>query len=175
MKNSVCHYSFHRTWKKKHWTCEDLASAAKEIGFDAIDFHVGYLGQIDEAAGQIKKALAKTGLELSGLSLSNVFNLDDPQERRKQIQTVIDWMRVAVEVQSPVSRIFGGYIEDRTDNEALANAFSMIIDALGEVTEEAEKLGVILALENHGGLPCSGQEQVEMIETINSENLRARI
>ncbi len=47
--------------------------------------------------------------------------------------------------------------------------------ALQEVVAEAEKLGVILALENHGGLPCTGEEQVRVIETISSPNLKATI
>jgi sugar phosphate isomerase/epimerase len=43
------------------------------------------------------------------------------------------------------------------------------------VVREAEKLGVVLALENHGGLPCTGEEQVKVIEAINSKSLRATI
>ncbi|MBN1865112.1 MAG: sugar phosphate isomerase/epimerase, partial [Victivallales bacterium] len=37
------------------------------------------------------------------------------------------------------------------------------------------KLGVVLALENHGGLPCTGEEQVEIIESVNSPFLKATV
>ena len=33
----------------------------------------------------------------------------------------------------------------------------------------------MLALENHGGLPCTGEEQVQVIEAIGSKHLRATI
>jgi len=76
-----------------------------------------------------------------------------------------------------VSRIFGGSLakEKRTDPAARRAAMPRIVNALGEVTREAEKLGLVLALENHGGLPCTGEEQVDVIKAVGSPKLRATI
>lgn len=175
MRISICHYSFHRTWESKNWTCERLAEEVKSLGVDGVDFHAGLLGNTAEASARINSALDKTGLILSGLSLSNDFNQENPAALREQIDATVRWMRVAAEVGAPVSRIFGGHVGDRSDSAVLAQAFSRVIDGLGEVVREAEKLGVILALENHGGLPCTGEEQVQVIENIGSKNLRATI
>jgi sugar phosphate isomerase/epimerase len=57
----------------------------------------------------------------------------------------------------------------------LEAGFAKVVYALERVSEAAEKLGVVLALENHGGLPCSGEEQVRVIEKVNSKALRATI
>jgi len=174
MKTSICHYSFHRTWKENNWSCDDLVSAVKALGVDGVDFHVGYLDSPKEAPALITRALQKSGLELSGLSLSNNFNQTDPQELKKQVQTVIEWLQVAAEIQAPASRIFGG-TSDRSDKTALAQSLTRIVDGIGQVVREAEKLGIMLAIENHGGLPGTAEEQVEVIKKINSKNLRATV
>lgn len=175
MKISICHYSFHRRWKNENWDAERLAREVKAVGAQAVDFHAGLLGDPATAADKIRGALDKTGLALSGLSMSNNFNADSPEAIRGQIETVKTWLKVAAAVKAPVSRIFGGHIKDRGDKEQLKSGFARIVPALKEVTAEAERLGVVLALENHGGLPCTGEEQVEVIEKIGSPNLKATI
>ena len=174
---SICHYSFHRRWKEENWTPERLCDEVKALGIGAVDFHAGLLGQIEGAVDNIKAALSKTGLALSGLSLSTNFNLDDPDAYQDMVNNTIAWMRVASELGAPVSRIFGGALKNRleVDEGTKKGIFQRVIDALGRLAHEAEKLGLVLALENHGGLPCTGEEQVEMIEKVGSKYLRATI
>lgn len=175
MKISICHYSYHRTAKKMNWDCTDFAMAVKALGVEGVDFHAYYLGDFKDAPANIMKAINTSGLSLSGMSLSNDFYQRDPEVLKREINATIDWIRVAAQVQAPVSRIFGGNIPSRDDKDALEKGFEMIIDSIGEVVVEAEKLGVMLALENHGGLPCSAEEQIDVINKINSKNLRATV
>lgn len=175
MEVSICHYSFHRTWKEENWDCEWLAREVKNLGCGAIDFHAGLLGAAQGAAQKIKDALEATGLTLSGLSLSNNFNQEDPAALAAQVQTVKEWLEVAAEVKAPVSRIFGGHIKDRRNPDLLKQGFDRILKGLGLVTAAAEKAGVVLALENHGGLPCTGEEQVSVLKQVNSPFLKATV
>jgi sugar phosphate isomerase/epimerase len=177
MKLSVCHYSFHRRWKEESWTLERLCEEAKSLGVNAVDFHAGLIGEIEGAVEKVKSALTKSGIELSGFSLSTNFNLEDQHSYREMIDRTIKWMRVAAEVGASVSRIFGGTLKDRLniDEKAKNDAFNRVIDALMVVTKEAERLGLVLAIENHGGLPCTAEEQTYIIETVNSKYLRATI
>ncbi|NIA06428.1 MAG: TIM barrel protein [Actinobacteria bacterium] len=177
MQKSICHFSFHRRWDSENWTLDRLAEEVKRLGVEGVDFHVRFLGSSTEAAGLIKGALSKHGLILSGLSMSNNFNQVDSSQFKTEVQTVKEWLAVAAQVEAPVSRIFGGHIiaENLWDESAKASGRQRILDGLGQVVGEAEKLGVVLALENHGGLPCTGEEQVEVIETINSPCLKATV
>ena len=177
MKLSICHYSYHRTWEAKNWSCRDLVEAVEKLGADGIDFHVRYLGDPETAAQRVRDAMAGSSLILSGLSMSNDFSSEDEKKYRDQIETVKNWLKVAAELKAPVSRIFGGHVppEKRGDPVARKAVAARITAALTEVTTEAENLGVCLALENHGGAPCSGEEQVAMIKKINSPNLKATI
>jgi sugar phosphate isomerase/epimerase len=135
------------------------------------------MGATSDAAARIQAALAKSGLTLSGLSLGNDFNQDAPEKFHAQVETVKEWIRVAAQVRAPVSRIFGGYLHGAQKNDPAAKALGRqrILDGLGEVVGEAAKHGVVLAIENHGGLPCTGEEQVDVIRAINSPHLKATV
>jgi sugar phosphate isomerase/epimerase len=176
MKLSLCHYSFHRAWGAEKWDARRLVVETKNAGFTAVDFHAGLLTKggwgPDRAAAEISAALDGGGLSLSGLSLSNDFNQADGAKFQEQIDTVLRWLDVAAAVNAPVCRIFGGHLgasDDRAEGDARVRR------ALGVVVKEAERLKLVLALENHGGLPCTGEEQAELIRHFASPGLRATI
>ena len=177
MRKAICHYSFHRRWDREKWTVDRLAEEVKSLGVEGVDFHVRYLGSPTEAPELIKLALKKHKRLLSGLSMSNDFNQADPDKFQAQVDTVKQWIAVAARVKAPVSRVFGGHLprEERMDPHAKAAGRQRILDALGQVVREAERSGIVLALENHGGLPCTGEEQVDVIEAIHSPFLKATI
>jgi sugar phosphate isomerase/epimerase len=175
MHTAICHYSFNRTWTSAGWTCLDLAKVVASFDVEGIDFHAELLGDRSSAAQRIRTALKGTGLKLAGLSLSNDFNQDTAEALRDQIDSAVAWVRVASELNAPVSRIFGGSVHERGGLSSREVALRRITDALGAVAAEAEHAGVVLALENHGGLPCTGAEQVRIIEAVGSPFLRATI
>jgi sugar phosphate isomerase/epimerase len=177
MKSAICHYSLHRRWKAENWTLDRLMEEVKQLGLRNIDVHAGMLGASGGAAAKITLALTKSGLNLSGLSMSNNFSSDKPEEFRVQVDMVKQWIQVAAQVRAPVSRIFGGNLslQHRNNPVIRKQKYRQIMDGLGEVTREAEKHGLVLALENHSGLPCTGEEQVEVIRAINSSSLKATV
>ncbi len=176
VKISICHYSFHRRWAAEGWNLDRLCDEVRALDVDALDFHVRFLGDVNDAAKRVKDALYRSGLKLSGLSLSTNFNISDPAKFEDEIKKTVGWMEVASDVGAPVSRIFGGGLKRlEADEQTKTDAFKRVIDALCRLSTEAEKLGLILALENHGGLPCTGQEQVEMLKAVGSDYVRATI
>jgi sugar phosphate isomerase/epimerase len=177
MKKAICHYSFHRRWTAEKWTAERLAEEVKALGVEGVDFHAGMMAPSGTAVERIRAALSKTGLTLSGLSLGNDFNKENPKDFQTEVDRVKEWIRVAAELRAPVSRIFGGSLGEkaRGDPAAKAQGRQRILDGLGAVVKDAEKCGLVLAIENHGGLPCTGEEQVDVIRAVNSPSLKATI
>lgn len=184
MKASLCHYSFHRTWTAEKWDAYRFAAEAKKTGVVAFDFHARLLGSPRGAAETIRTALDKTGLELSALSLSNNFGHEDLELVSKEIEETVAWMRIAKLVRAPVSRIFGSPLPsgfavhargDKTAEKGRAQLRERVFVALQQVTREAEKLDLVLALENHHGYPTTAEEQVDLIERINSKCFRATV
>ena len=174
MKKAICHYSFHRTLAQEEWTLEDFVSQCKLLNVNGIDFHQRFLPDPEEAPEAIPKALDGTGLELSGLSLSTNFNKDG-DDFKQEIAQAVKWIQAASQTGAQVSRIFGGHIGDRNDESALSSALEKVLFAMKELASAAEDHNVILAVENHGGVPGLGEEQVNIIEEVNSPFLRATV
>ena len=177
MKMAICHYSLRRRWVEEKWDIERLIQQVKALGADGIDFHAGLIGSWRGAGQTIREALLKHKFALAGISLSNNFNQENPDLLQAQVKNVIDWLRVAAETSAGVARIFGGNVtqETRKNSVKVAVARRQILDGLSYVTREAEKLGITLALENHDGMPCTAEEQVEMIRKINSPRFKATV
>jgi sugar phosphate isomerase/epimerase len=177
MKPAICHYSLHRRYKAENWTPLRLAQEVKSLGLEAVDFHAGLLGDPDTAVERVTQALEQTGLTLSGFSLSTNFNQESPRDFQRQLDAAWQWMQVAARLKAPVSRIFGGSLPEanRGDESYRHAAWGRMIDGVAAAARQAEKLGLMLGLENHGGLPCTADEQVRAIRNVNSPSLRATI
>lgn len=177
MYKAICHYSFHRRYVAEKWTPDRLAREVAALGVEGIDYHARLLGAMDGTAGLIQAAVANHGLTLSGMSFSTNFNRANMEEWQAEVETTKKWVAFSAGLKAPVSRIFGGNLsgEERKDPAARAAAWQRMIDGVAAVTTEAEKFGLVLALENHGGLPCTAREQVDAIRAIGSPCLRATI
>lgn len=177
MQKAICHYSFHRLWKEQNWTADRLAEEVAGLGVECIDFHMGLMTGVPDAARRIREAVDKHGLKLSGVSCSNDFGQEDPDAFRETIEKVKGWLRLAGEVGAPVSRVFGGGIgfAHRSDPELVAGARERILNSVSEVLPTAEACGVVICIENHGGMPATGDEQVDFVKTIDSPFFRATI
>lgn len=184
MELSVCHYSFHRTWLEENWNILRLAEEVKRLGIAGIDFHAGFLGTTEHAAESIADALDRTGLRLSGLSLNCNFAQAEPDALAQEIERTISWMKVASRLGAPVARVFGSAqpsgllvhsLDDKVTETQRLQHKETIVASLEEIAREAECLNLMLALENHYGFPLTGEEQVEIIESVGNNHLRATI
>jgi len=174
MKTAICHYSFHRTLAEEGWTLEDFVRQCGSLEIDGVDFHQRFLPSPEEAPEAMHKALEGTDLELSSLSLSTNFNTEG-DEFVQEIEKARKWIEAASRAGVNISRIFGGHIPDRTDTEQLASAMEKVCAAMKELAPAAEESNVVLALENHGGVPGLGEEQVSVIEKVDSPFLKATV
>lgn len=174
MKLAMCHYSLHRRWSEESWDIDRLTDEVAALGIEGIDYHAGLLGTQEGVVDTIGAALGRTGLALSGFSLSTNFNLPDAKEFDAHIEDTLSWMRIAEELKAPACRVFGGGA-DRGSPRAVEEGLDRVLRALRSLAPQAERMGLVLALENHGGLPCTGEEQVEVIEAVDSPGVRATV
>lgn len=177
MNKAICHYSFHRRAKEEGWSLERFVSEVESFAIEGIDFHAKQVGPVETAASWITASFRHSRLKLTSMSLSTNFNQPKKEDWDEQVANTRKWLDVAVAIKAPICRIFGGRIakEDRSDAALRAAAWQRMLDGVAAVTREAKARNVVLALENHGGLPCSGQEQVDAIRAVNSPYLRATV
>ena len=77
-----------------------------------------------------------------------------------------EWLVHARTLGAPALRVFAGITpEGHSDEEA----FDWAVASLKECVPVAAENGVVMALENHGGIPTTSAEVIGLVGTVNSE------
>jgi sugar phosphate isomerase/epimerase len=142
------------------WTLEQVARWAKENGFEALEVACWpaasgdarrYAGvthidadSVDERADEITSVLDGLGIEISGLGYYPNNLHPDPAHRASVNEHTLKVIRAAARLGVPVVNTFVGRDKDRTHAENIAE-FRKVWPP---IVEEAESLGVKVAIEN---------------------------
>jgi sugar phosphate isomerase/epimerase len=123
---------------------------AADLHVDAVELTSYYFPENVTAdyLHRLKQHAFVLGLDVSGTSVMNDFCLPPGPETDHEIAHVKSWIDHAAELDAPFVRILSGnWIQGTPDDELEKR----VIDRIGQLLPHAEKRGVMLALENHGG------------------------
>src|SRR5438034_1377892 len=85
----------------------------------------------------------------AGLAVGNHFCVTDPVKLKQQQAYVREWVEHTARLGGKTLRIFAGNLE-KGDTEEKAR--ERVVAAIQEACDHSAKHGIILALENHGGI-----------------------
>lgn len=172
MKVSCAAYSFRQYLQSGEMTLEDFIRKGYEMGLDGVELTAYYFPTTEaEYLKQLKRLALTYGLDISGTAIGGAFALPD-RERAKQVALAKEWVDVSVMLGAPCLRVFAGPVpEGHTEEEAMA----WCIEGLKEAVEYAEERGVVLALENHGGITSTFEQVRRLVEGVGSEWLRVNL
>ncbi len=148
----------------------ELLEYCAELEFDALDptgyFFPGYPDRPDRKfINEFKRRAFQLGIEISGTGVRNDFATSDKAVREEGIQVVKQWTEVAAEMGAPVLRVFAGpQPKDYTWDEAA----SWLADSLAECVEYGEQNGVVIGLQNHGGMLTNAEQMLKILERVDS-------
>jgi len=173
MRVGCCVYSYRQYLTKDEMTLEDFLEEAIKMELDGVELTSYYFKSTDdEYLYDLKRKCYLRGLDISGTSVRNSFTVADEAERAEQIQLVKDWIDNAVKLGAPCIRVFaGGVPEGHTEQEAR----KWTIEALKECVDYAKPRGIIVALENHGGITSTAEDTISLITSVDSEWLGANL
>jgi len=175
LKLSLAAYSFRKylDLKKPSMTLFEFIDFAADLPLDAVELTSYYFAETTDAyLDKLKAHAAKKKLAISGVPVGNTFTVKDDAKRRQQIQSVKDWTARAAKLGAKTVRIFAGNLEK---GETLDTAQQRVVDAMNECCEVAEKLGVYLALENHGGITATPEQLLALVKPVKSPALGVNI
>jgi len=154
-------------------TLEEFLQKGVEMGLDGVELTAYYFKTTDdEYLYHIKRQAYLLGLDISGTAVGNNFCRADAEERAQQIQMVKDWVDISVKLGAPCMRIFaGGVPSGHTEEEA----FQWCVDSVKECVDYAIPRGILLALENHGGITGTAEQTIKILEAVDSEWLGANL
>ncbi|HEV7221294.1 MAG TPA: sugar phosphate isomerase/epimerase family protein [Pirellulales bacterium] len=119
----------------------------------------------DDDLRKLKLQAFRLGLDISGTAVGNDFCHPAGAERDKQLALVKLWVDRAEILGAPVIRIFSGSVKkDQTEAEAR----KLAIEGMEQCCEYAGKHGVVLALENHGGLTTTIEGLLSLVQDVKS-------
>ena len=187
MKLGVSTYSY---W---HFTpervpIEHVIEEAARLELDGVEIlHQQMASEANSYLQKLKRLAFIHGLDLYALSIHQGFVSPDAETRQKNINHTVHCIRLAHELGIPAIRLNSGrwgtagsfnelmrmeghepVLPGHTEDEA----FTWVIAAIEECLPDAEKSGVILALENHWGLTCTPEGVNRIVSAIDSEWLK---
>lgn len=119
----------------------------------------------DEYLRELKLQAFRLGLDISGTAVGNDFCHPPGAERDKQIALVKTWVDKAEILGAPVIRIFSG---NAKKGQTEAQAHQLAVEGMEECCAYAGKHGVVLALENHGGLTTTIEGLLSLVHDVKS-------
>lgn len=171
MKLSVTMYCFNDLARKGEIDVKGFIEYCGTLeGVEAVDLLSYYWTDEEKERPLVKKWLADNGLKIAEYAIGSNFAHKDGEELEKQIKAAKKGIEVAAELGAPCIRIFAGsnrsidsdsdhdpswgvfgstLLEDKTKEEVL----DVCIDAVAKLIDYAKEKDVILAVENHGGIP----------------------
>lgn len=170
MKLSLAAYSFRGALAgaKKSMTLDDFVDLASTYGIEAIEPTSYYFP--DPATPAYCRSLRRhaflQGLAISGTAVRNTFTYAPGPQLDKEIDHVKRWIDLAAELHAPTIRIFAGDLQKGTSE---ADARRWCIDAIHRSCEYAGSRGIILALENHGGIVSTPDQILAIVREVKSD------
>ena len=159
-------YSYRDLLEKKAMTYEDLIRIAVETGTDGIDLTVYWLpATTDEVLLPLRRLAYRNRVEI--YSIGTRIRLAQPtaELRDQQIIELRKWLDVAQKLGATHVRVFGG---DKPEGATTEQAIGYAVETLKRGAELAGARGLIIGLEDDGGLTDYAKETIEIVSRVNS-------
>lgn len=170
LRLSLAAYSFRQwlTGPRRSMSLEDFIDRGAEYGLDAVELTSYYFPSpiTREYLNKLKRRAFLLGLDISGTAVGNTFTHPPGPERDREIAHVKQWVDHAADFGAPTIRIFAGNVpEGSTEEQARKHTLECLETAL----EHAERRGVFLALENHGGIVSTADQLLAIVKAVDSD------
>ncbi len=164
MKLGCCAYSYRELLTNGMMNLEDFLDLCVQLNLDGVELTQYYFPEeTDRYLNHIRRQVFRRGLEVSGTAVGGNFSNADPDERQAHIEHVKDWIVKSARLGSPVLRVFAGGCPDDTPQE---EARRWVREGLTRCAVTAAEQGVVLALENHGGLTGDADGTLDLLEPL---------
>lgn len=175
IKLSVAAYGFRKELdlKKPTMTLFDFIDLASTMPVDGVELTSYYFPETGDAyLEKLKAHAAAKKLAVSGVPVRSDFCVKDDAKRKSDIEHVKKWIGIAKRLNAQTIRIFAGAIPK---GDTYEDAQKRVVASLEELCPFAEKEGVLLALENHGGITDTPEHLLGLVKPVKSPALGVNV
>jgi sugar phosphate isomerase/epimerase len=140
---------------------------AYQLKLDGIDIDHRHFESTDRRyLEQVRELCHKKGLQICYIGVSNNFGLTGV-ELDNQIKQMKYWIDVAASMGIRMVRAFGAWVPE---NENEDEVWTRMVEATREVVNYSESKNVVVGLHNHnhGCVPATGDQVMQLLKEINS-------
>lgn len=168
-KFSLAAYSYRDllTGDSPQLTLEDFIRDCAAMGLEGTELTSYYFpaNPTNEYLCGLKRLAFELGLDVSGTAVGNDFCHPPGEQRDQEIAGVKRWIDRAAVLGAPVIRIFSG---NAKEGQSADNAHRLAVQGIEECCAYAGRHGVMLALENHGGLTETADGMLALVRDVQS-------
>lgn len=111
----------------------------------------------------LKRRALANGLTVSGTAIRNNFCMPPGPEKDQEIAHVREWIDHAAALFAPHIRIFAGNLPDGVDK---GTGIGWVADGVKAVLDDAARKGVLIGLENHGGITARAEDHLAICDAV---------
>jgi sugar phosphate isomerase/epimerase len=159
-------YSFRQALEAKTITYEDLIRIAVETDTDGIDMTVYWLpATTDDYLLPLRRLAYKNRVEIYSIGTRVRLAQPTAELRGQQLNELRKWLDVAQKIGATHVRVFGGA---KPDGATLDQAVGFAAETLKRGAEYAGARGLILGVEDDGGITDFAKETIEIVKRADS-------
>jgi L-ribulose-5-phosphate 3-epimerase len=159
-------YSYRQALQSKAMTYEDLIRIAVETGTDGLDMTVYWMpSTTDDYLLPLRRLAYKNRVEIYSIGTRVRLAQPTPELREKELVELRKWVDVAQKLGATHVRVFGG---QKPEGATLEQAIGMAAETLKRGAEYSGARGVILGIEDDGGITDFAKETIEIVTRADS-------
>jgi L-ribulose-5-phosphate 3-epimerase len=159
-------YSYRQALQGKTMTYEDLIRVAVDTGTDGIDMTVYWLpGTSDDYLLGLRRFAYRNRVEIYSIGTRVRLAQPTAELRQQQLDELKKWLDVAQRVGATHIRVFGG---DKPAGATLEQAIGFAAETLKRGAELAGARGLILGVEDDGGITDFAKDTIEIVRRADS-------
>jgi sugar phosphate isomerase/epimerase len=174
LKSAICAYSFRGALESKKLSYEDLVDMAVENNVDGLDLTVYWCPEtgLDNFLMSLRRKAYVNAVEIPSIAIRTDLCKKSARDQEREAAWLTYWVDIADRLGASHIRIFGGTVpKGSTDDEAAG----WVAQILKRAADYAGKKGVILGLENHGGITVEAKRIIQIVEAVDNPWVRINL
>lgn len=170
LRTAICAYSFRRALADGSLSYLDLVDMAVDNGVDGLDSTVYWFpkDRLGPFLAAFRRKAYLSAVELPSIAIRSNLCRADPGEQDREVAWLRHWVDIAYQLGSSHIRVFGGSVPAGSTEEEAA---SWVAEILSRSADFAAENGVVLGLENHGGITSRAERIIEIVRAVDHPNV----
>ncbi|MCK5793362.1 MAG: sugar phosphate isomerase/epimerase [Anaerolineales bacterium] len=162
---SLAAYSVRQALTKGDYDLFNFLDWCSEMDIDGAELTSYYFKEGFDSAylRKLRNHAFHRGVSISGTAIRNDFCKPAGPEKDKEIEAVKKWIDYAADLWAPHVRIFAGNAPEDARKE---DSIRWTAEGVKAVLDHAEKRGVVLGLENHGGITALPEDHMAICKLV---------